>query len=89
MSYAWNENEQCSNATEGITFTGNCSHFHIPNSEVYVARTNSEFMKLGMIGHTILAASGDDGVAGNHGSMDNCESQASLFPAASPYLSYL
>ncbi len=62
MSYGWYEFEQCDNFTDGDTFLENCTAFHIPNSTVYVQRTNIEFQKLGLMGHTILAASGDDGV---------------------------
>jgi tripeptidyl-peptidase-1 len=86
MSYGWWEAEQCINETEGTIFLSNCSALHIPNSKVYVARTNIEFMKLGLVGHTLLAASGDDGVDGTHGTSDNCESQNPIFPAASPYV---
>jgi hypothetical protein len=95
MSYAWNENEQCNNGS--VTWAANCTNLHIPDSSTYVYKTNVEFMKLGIIGHTLLAASGDEGTAGkvimdkvlilpgNHGVYDDCKKQASLFPAASPY----
>jgi len=86
MSYGWLEWEQCDNYTDGDTFVGNCTALHIPNSAGYVARVNTEFMKLGLIGHTIVAASGDDGTAGNHGSPNGCTKIAPIFPAASPYL---
>lgn len=43
-------------------------------------------MKLGSLGHTLLAASGDDGVCGTHGSPNGCTAQGPIFPAASPYV---
>lgn len=86
MSYGWWEAEQCINVTEGTDFLSNCSALHIPNSQAYVARTNIEFMKLGLVGHTLLAASGDDGTSGTHGTMDNCATMNPIFPAASPFV---
>lgn len=43
-------------------------------------------MKLGLLGHTLLAASGDDGVCGTHDSDNGCTLQGPIFPAASPYV---
>jgi len=86
MSYGWWEAEQCNNETTGIDFLSNCSALHIPNSQAYVRRTNIEFMKLGLVGHTLLAASGDDGTEGTHGTSDNCATMNPIFPAASPYV---
>jgi tripeptidyl-peptidase-1 len=86
MSYGWVEFEQCINETDGTWFLGNCTYLHIPDSKTYVARTNTEFMKLGALGHTLLAASGDDGVCGTHGSPNGCTAQGPIFPAASPYV---
>jgi len=86
MSYGWVEFEQCINETDGTYFLGNCTYLHIPDSKVYVNRTNVEFMKLGSLGHTLLAASGDDGVCGTHGSPNGCTAQGPIFPAASPYV---
>jgi len=85
MSYGWWEAEQCFNSSDGSGIS-NCSNIHIPNNQVYISRTNIEWMKLGLIGHTLLAASGDDGVDGTHGTSSNCESQNPIFPAASPYV---
>merc|ERR1711988_110827 len=70
MSYAWNEDQQCSNSS--IPFVGHCTQLNIPNSKVYVNRTNGEFMKLTGMGLTFLAASGDGGTDGNHGG-DCCQ----------------
>jgi len=88
MSYGWNENKQCFNATDpdAPAGLGNCSTLDIPNSRAYVGRTNTEFMKLGLAGHSMVCASGDDGAAGNHGSINNCETMGPLFPASSPYV---
>ena len=71
MSYAWFENDQCSNDNNGGGL-GNCTYLHIPNWRVYLNRTNTEFKKLGVLGHTVLAAAGDDGTAGGHQSEDGC-----------------
>jgi len=86
MSYGWVEFEQCINETDGTYFLGNCSYLHIPNTKTYVNRTNVEFMKLGSLGHTLLAASGDDGVCGTHNSPNGCTAQGPIFPAASPFV---
>eukprot|EP01118_Nematostelium_gracile_P016437 TRINITY_DN680_c0_g1_i3.p1 TRINITY_DN680_c0_g1~~TRINITY_DN680_c0_g1_i3.p1 ORF type:complete len:644 (-),score=177.21 TRINITY_DN680_c0_g1_i3:41-1699(-) len=88
MSYGWNEDMQCDTTVDGqpLDFVGNCTALHLPNSQAYVNLTNSMFMKLGLLGHTILASSGDGGVAGNHGTMNNCLTQAAIFPTASPYV---
>jgi len=86
MSYGWNENQQCDNASSGIIGLGNCTYYDIPNSQVYVNMTNIEYVKLGLLGHTLLAASGDDGTAGGHSSLNGCETMGPIFPAASPYV---
>ena len=57
MSYAWSESAQCS----GTTGAG-CSSLGV-NASVYVARTNQEFAKVGLLGISLLAASGDSGCA--------------------------
>lgn len=43
-------------------------------------------MKLGMLGHTLVAASGDDGTAGTHSSPDHCLTLGPIYPAASPWV---
>ena len=53
--------------------------------ETYVARTNAEFQKLGLMGVSIFVASGDNGAVG----MNNPRCAAAMrpgFPAASPYV---
>jgi len=86
MSYGWVEFEQCINETDGTWFLGNCTNLHIPDSPTYVNRTNTEFKKLGLLGHTLLAASGDDGTCGTHGSPNGCTALGPIFPAASPFV---
>jgi len=86
MSYGWFEVEQCMNFTDGVLFVGNCTYLHIPNSQAYVNRTNNEFVKLGLVGHTLLAASGDDGTAGGHGTEDNCATMGPIYPSSSPWV---
>jgi tripeptidyl-peptidase-1 len=88
ISYGFNENIQCDNASnpEFSSGLGNCTYYNIPNSQVYVNQTNMEYIKLGVIGRTVVVASGDDGSVGGHGSLDGCTSMASMFPAASPYV---
>jgi len=86
MSSCGFEDQQCVNMTE--YGADNCSAIHIPNWEVYVNRTNTEFKKLGLLGHTLLAASGDDGTIGCHPyeNPDGCSKMGPMFPATSPYL---
>jgi tripeptidyl-peptidase-1 len=88
MSYGWNEDNQCDNNStdNGMSGLGNCTLYHIPDSQTYVNLTNIQFQKLGLIGHTVLSSSGDGGVAGNHGTTNNCLTQIAIFPTASPYL---
>jgi len=86
MSYGWNEVDSCDNISAGVDFVGNCTFYNIPNSQDYVNLTNILFMKLGLLGHTLIAASGDGGTAGTHGTLNNCETMGPIFPAASPYV---
>jgi len=86
MSYGWFEVEQCMNFSDGVDFVGNCTSLHIPNSQVYVNRTDAEFVKLGLLGFTLLAASGDDGTAGGHQSEDNCATMGPIYPSSSPFV---
>jgi tripeptidyl-peptidase-1 len=86
ISYGWQEDEQCINETNEYYFLGNCTAAHIPNSFQYVNRTNIEFMKIGLLGRTIIVASGDDGDAGGHESENGCTIISPTFPASSPYV---
>jgi subtilase family serine protease len=81
MSYAWSESAQCSSTTDA-----DCSSLGV-NASVYVARTNQEFAKLGLLGITMLSASGDSGCHGRTEGL--CFLQKSMkpdYPASSPYV---
>jgi tripeptidyl-peptidase-1 len=75
MSYGWYESQQC-------RVDGNCTAEGFENSQQYVIRTDVEFQKLGLMGITMLAASGDDGVE----STRNCEQMRPDYPASSVYV---
>lgn len=51
MSWGWPEPDQCQ--------VGNCTNDE--TSLQYVQRTNVEFQKIGLMGVTLIAASGDQG----------------------------
>lgn len=80
VSYAWNEDRQC----RGLPGAVNCSH---TDNAGYINRTNVEFQKLGLLGTTVLVASGDSGA---HGRTDEtCLLKPRMhpdFPAASPFV---
>ena len=80
MSYGWSEAQQCKISN------GGCKRLDVSNDD-YVKRVNTEFQKLGAIGITLLASSGD---SGSHGRTDEiCLFNAKMhpaFPAASPYV---
>jgi len=79
MSWGWPEPLQCES---GI---GNCKG---ETSEEYVDRVNVEFQKIGLMGVTLLAASGDQGAPGDGN--PNCETSkkpiSTIFPGASPWV---
>jgi tripeptidyl-peptidase-1 len=81
MSYAWSEYDQC-----GDTTGANCTGLGV-NATGYVQRTNAEFAKVGLMGITMLGASGDSGC---HGRTDSdCFFNPYMFPpypASSPYI---
>jgi tripeptidyl-peptidase I len=81
MSYAWSEQSQCSGTTGA-----NCQQLGV-NSSMYVKRTNQEFAKVGLLGITMLSASGDSGC---HGRTEGvCIFQKDMkpaYPASSPYV---
>eukprot|EP00041_Stephanoeca_diplocostata_P039845 m.1637990 g.1637990 ORF g.1637990 m.1637990 type:complete len:618 (-) comp26546_c0_seq1:873-2726(-) len=80
VSYAWNEAKQCGGIANGQCTGGE-------SSAQYVNRTNFEFQKVGLLGTTVVVASGDSGA---HGRTDKvCLFNAKMhpnFPAASPYV---
>jgi subtilase family serine protease len=79
ISYGWSEADQCSiNPDE-------CSQIGV-DSYGYVNRVNTEFMKIGLRGVSLLSASGDSGV---HGRTDPSCTAATFrpdFPGSSPYV---
>ncbi|KAF2070099.1 hypothetical protein CYY_008583 [Polysphondylium violaceum] len=78
MSWGWPEPLQCES---GIA---NCKG---GTSEDYVNRVNVEFQKIGLMGITLLAASGDQGAPGD-GAPD-CSTKnplSTIFPGASPWV---
>lgn len=81
MSYGWNEEDQCEN---GIG-AGECNSLGV-NSTQYVARVNTEFMKIGLRGVALFASSGDSGANGRT-DLDCSDSVFHpAFPAASPFV---
>jgi len=74
MSYGWEETNQCD-----IT---DCNALGFPDSATYIARTDVEFMKDGVAGFTLLAASGDNGVEPNR----LCTYMYQDYPASSSYV---
>jgi tripeptidyl-peptidase-1 len=75
MSYGWYESQQC-------RVDGNCTEQGFGTSQDYVTRTDVEFQKLGVLGITMLAASGDDGTESNKG----CTEMRPDYPASSVYV---
>lgn len=84
LSYAWSEEQQCNSITDQEV----CQKLKLTN-EQYVARINTEFQKVGLLGITITVASGDSGC---HGRTDEeCFLQQGKkmypdYPACSPYV---
>jgi tripeptidyl-peptidase-1 len=74
MSYGWEEINQCD-----IT---DCNALGFPDSKTYIQRTDAEFMKDGLAGFTVLAASGDNGVEPNR----DCTKMFQVYPASSLYV---
>jgi tripeptidyl-peptidase-1 len=75
MSWGWPEDWQC-NIT-GCTTT--------QQSYAYVNKVNTEFIKIGLKGITLLAASGDQGATGDEDT--TCDGQISnIFPGGSPWV---
>jgi len=74
MSYGYEEVNQCA-----IT---NCTALGFPDSVTYIQRTDAEFMKCGVLGYTMLAAAGDNGVEPNR----FCTEMFQVYPASSLYV---
>jgi len=79
LSWGWAESQQCEITTQ------ECSTLGV-DSEMYVKRTNVEFMKIGLRGTSIIVASGDSGA--NSRTDETCIAPKLNpdFPAASPYV---
>jgi len=82
ISYSWYETQQCGGQNASVPGMGNCTTLHIPNSQDYIARTEIEFQKLGAVGHTLLVASGDNGIQ----SPDNCMNMGPEYPSTSAFV---
>eukprot|EP00211_Chloroparvula_japonica_P004395 CAMPEP_0119133096 /NCGR_PEP_ID=MMETSP1310-20130426/12960_1 /TAXON_ID=464262 /ORGANISM="Genus nov. species nov., Strain RCC2339" /LENGTH=624 /DNA_ID=CAMNT_0007123771 /DNA_START=43 /DNA_END=1917 /DNA_ORIENTATION=+ len=75
MSYGYEETNQCA--------VGNCDALSsFPDSQGYVYATDSVFLKLGLLGYTMIAASGDNGVEPNR----RCSKMFQVYPAGSNYV---
>jgi subtilase family serine protease len=80
MSWGWAEREQCEKDVFPICY------INVPPEE-YTKRTNIEFMKLSMMGVTLVASSGDAGAPGR--TSEGCDPQFPLnpvFPTSSPWV---
>lgn len=78
MSWGWSEQAQCSIDTK-------CSTLGI-QSEDYVRRTNTEFMKIGLRGISLIVSSGDSGANGRTNPECDHPSLFAVFPGSSPYV---
>jgi tripeptidyl-peptidase-1 len=76
MSWGWAEWAQCSVPQNGCP--GNIT------AQTYIERTDVEFMRLGLRGRTLVAASGDAGAPGR--TAEGCGGINPAYPAASPYV---
>lgn len=81
VSWGWSEAQQCS---AGIA-QQECQTLGIDNAQ-YVQRVNTEFMKIGARGVSLLVASGDSGANGRSDEMCTDTRLHPTFPAASPYV---
>lgn len=76
LSWGWSERNQC-DIIDCVYFT----------SEEYVARVNTEFLKMALQGTTIVISSGDAGAPGR--TNEDCDSDSPInpvFPGSSPYV---
>lgn len=85
LSYAWSEEQQCSSITDQAA----CTKLKLTNAQ-YVARINNEFMKIGLLGTSIVVASGDSGCHGRTDESCGIGPQGKKmhpdYPACSPYV---
>jgi len=83
ISWGWSDRDQCSIVP--------CN-----DTNLYVRRTNEEFMKIALRGITLIASSGDSGSCGrSNGDCDKCDDGGTecgvfplnpVFPTSSPYV---
>jgi len=78
ISWGWAEDQQCSVATV-------CDTLGV-DSQQYVQRVNTEFMKLGAMGVSLFVASGDSGANGRSDPTCTDKKLHAVFPASSPYV---
>ena len=90
ISWGFAETRQCGPTDYGPDMPANCTELGIISNISYVERTNTEFMKLGARGVTLVASSGDSGAPGdlnNDCSLDDGPSPLNPeFPASSPWV---
>lgn len=79
MSWGWSEAQQCT------INDGSCKTLGVDNQQ-YVARTNVEFMKIGLRGVSVFASSGDSGANGRSDGECTDSVLHAVFPASSPYV---
>ena len=75
MSYGWSEYDQCS-----VTTCNNVT------SQQYVHQVNLNFLKLGLMGYTLVVSSGDAGSKGRTDEVCQTDRLNPDFPASSPYV---
>jgi subtilase family serine protease len=75
MSYGWSEYDQCS-----VTSCNNVT------SEEYVKQVNLNFLKLGLMGYTLVVSSGDAGSKGRTDETCQTDRLNPDFPGSSPYV---
>lgn len=72
ISYGWSDDLQCEVAPT------NCQKYGY-DSQQYVARADTDFKKLGVIGVTVLVSDGDDGAPSLGGATGNCPIDNDVF----------
>ncbi|KYQ99793.1 peptidase S8 and S53 domain-containing protein [Tieghemostelium lacteum] len=80
VSYGIPELDQC------FVFQGDCTFFNYDNT-AYVRRSNTAFQKLGLLGMTVVIASGDDGSISYQYVSGNCPLNSTLYCPAGGCLS--